>query len=84
MFPINTNRISCLTTPVFKELRKLNLRVTNLKQIRASVITLWVMKYDLRTAQIKAGHRYISTTESYLENDHTEMHEEIEMYHPIQ
>ena len=84
LFPMNTDRISCLTTPVFKELKKLNLRVTNLKQIRASVITQWVMKCDLRTAQVKAGHRYISTTESYIENDHTEMHEEISMFHPIQ
>jgi len=84
LFPMNTNRISCITSPVVKVLRSMNLRVTNLKQIRASVITLWVTEHNLRKAQVMCGHRFISSTEAYLKNDHTEMHDAIGMYHPMQ
>ena len=66
-----------------KVLRSINLRVTNLKQIRASVITLWVTEHNLRKAQVMCGHRFISSTEAYLKNDHAEMHNAIDMYHPI-
>jgi len=84
LFPMNTNRISCITSPVVKVLRSMNLRVTNLKQIRASVITLWVTEHNLRKAQVMCGHRFISSTEAYLRNDHTEMHDEIGIHHPMQ
>ena len=62
----------------------MNLRVTNLKQIRASVITLWVKKHNLRKAQVMYGNRFISSTEAYLKNDHTEMHDAIANFHPMQ
>ena len=84
LFPMNTNRISCITSPVVKVLRSMNLRVTNLKQIRASVITLWVKEHNLRKVQVMCGHRFISSTEAYLKNDHTEMHDAIGMFHPMQ
>jgi len=84
LFPMNTNRISCITSPAVKVLRSMNLRVTNLKQIRASVITLWVKEHNLRKAQVMCGHRFISSTEAYLKNDYTEMHDAIGMYHPMQ
>jgi len=84
LFPMNTNRISCITSPVVKVLRSMNLRVTNLKQIRASVITLWVTEHNLRKAQVMCGHRFISSTEAYLKNDHTEMHDTIASFHPMQ
>jgi len=84
LFPMNTNRISCITSPVVKVLRSMNLRVTNLKQIRASVITLWVKEHNLRKAQVMCGHRFISSTEAYLKNDHTEIHDAISEFHPMQ
>jgi len=84
LFPMNTNRISCITSPVVKVLRSMNLRVTNLKQIRASVITLWLKEHNLRKAQVMCGHRFISSTEAYLKNDHSEMHDAIANFHPMQ
>ncbi|MFD0963229.1 tyrosine-type recombinase/integrase [Pseudofulvibacter geojedonensis] len=84
LFPSNTTRTSSLTSPVFRQLKKMNMKVTNLKQIRASVITKWIKEHNLLEAQRRAGHRFISSTEAYLKNDHTEMHEEIGLYHPIQ
>lgn len=83
LFPMNSDRISSIVNPVFKELKKMNFRVTNIKQIRASVITNWLKEHDLRRVQYKAGHKYISSTEYYLRNDNTAMHEAIEKFHPM-
>lgn len=84
LFPLNTHRFSCFTADITKKLKRLNLKVTNLRQIRASVLSLWVMEYDLRKVQIMAGHRFISSTENYLKNDLNSLQEATEMYHPMQ
>ena len=57
--------------------------VQNAKQVRASVITKWLKAYNLREAQYLAGHRYISSTESYLQNDMEGLKEEVQQYHPL-
>jgi len=84
LFPRKGNRISSITSQVAKKLKHINLKVTGLNQLRASVITIWVTKHDLRKVQIMAGHKYISTTEKYKRNDLRELEEELEMYHPVQ
>ena len=63
--------------------RKLNSHLVNVKQVRASVITKWLKIYNLREVQYRAGHRYISTTESYLQNDVEGLQEETNQYHPL-
>lgn len=83
LFPLNTRRFSIITSDISKKLKQLNLKVTNLLQIRNSVIKLWTKKYDLRRVQIMAGHRYISSTEKYYENDRDELHEATQRYHPM-
>ena len=83
LFPLKSDRISSVVNPAFKELKKMNFRVTNIKQIRASVITNWLKEHDLRRVQYMAGHKYISSTEHYLRNDNTAMHEAIERFHPM-
>lgn len=75
--------ISNLMTQLMIKVRKINPSVQNAKQIRASVITKWLKMYNLRKAQYLAGHRYISTTESYLQNDMEGLKEEINLYHPF-
>jgi len=52
-------------------------------QIRASVITKWLKQYNLRKAQYLAGHRYISSTESYQKNDLEGLQESVQKYHPL-
>jgi hypothetical protein len=51
------------------QVRKINPIVKDAKQIMTSVVTKWVKMYNLRKAQYLASHRYISSTESYLQND---------------
>src|SRR5690606_24381110 len=55
----------------------------NAKQIRASVITKWLKTYNLREVQYLAGHRYISSTEGYQQNDMEGLKEEIQQFHRI-
>jgi integrase/recombinase XerD len=69
LFLLNSNRFSIITTQVMKVLKTINYKVINNHQIRASVIALWVQRDDLRTAQKKARHRYITSTENYKKYD---------------
>ncbi|WP_299550641.1 tyrosine-type recombinase/integrase [Seonamhaeicola sp.] len=82
LFPINT-RFNVLTSQITKKLKKYNQKVENPKQIRASVITNWLGQYNLRKVQYLAGHRYISSTERYLQDDLENLHEMVNNFHPI-
>ncbi len=80
----NTNaRFNAITYHIFKKLKKYNQKVENIKQVRASVITNWLGQYNLRKVQYLAGHRYISSTEKYLQDDLENLHEMINNFHPI-
>ena len=68
---------------ILKKLKKTNHKVTNANQIRASVITNWLKQYNLRQVQYLAGHRYISSTERYLEDDLENLHDMVNNFHPI-
>jgi len=69
-----------------KLIAKLNLQnstVSSAKQMRASVITHWLRLYNLRQVQNMAGHKYVSTTETYLVNQVEDLQADIEQFHPI-
>ncbi|MEI9811049.1 MAG: site-specific integrase [Bacteroidota bacterium] len=66
-----------------KQLHQLNSKVKDLKQIRTSVITHWLKLYNLRKVQVMAGHRYVSSTESYQANNLEDLKEDIRNYHPF-
>lgn len=55
----------------------------SVNQIRASVITKWLKKYNLRKVQYLAGHKYISSTEAYQKNDLEGLQEVVQKYHPL-
>ena len=77
------NHLQNAIQKLLQKLKKKHKEIENLKQIRASVITNWVKNYNLRVAQYFAGHRYVSSTESYLINDLESLQEEVNKYHPI-
>ncbi len=66
-----------------QEIRKTNKKFINFKQVRTSVITHWLKQYNLRQVQYMAGHRYVSSTESYLVNQMEDLQSDIEQFHPI-
>lgn len=82
LFPIKNDRFFISHT-ICKELRKFNHKLTNIKQIRASVITHWLNHYNIRETQYMAGHRYISSTERYVQENLESLQEVIESLHPI-
>jgi len=64
-------------------LKQMNSKVKSIDQVRASVIVHWLKLYNLRKVQIMAGHRYISSTESYKANNLDDLKEDIKNYHPF-
>jgi len=73
---------SCMHRLMFWVRRK-NKLVVNAKQLRASVIVKWLKMYNLRKVQYLAGHRYISATEAYRQNEMEGLSEEVNQYHPL-
>ncbi len=57
--------------------------IENAKQLRASVIMKWLKQYNLRQVQYLAGHRYISSTEAYQQNEMEGLSEEVNKFHPL-
>jgi len=64
-------------------IKEQNPKFTNFKQVRASVITHWLGMYNLRQVQYLAGHKYVSSTESYLVNRLEDLQSDIDKYHPM-
>jgi site-specific recombinase XerD len=66
-----------------KELKQYNREYQNAIQIRNSAIVNWLKQYNLRKVQYLAGHKYISSTERYKQDDLESLHEMINSFHPI-
>lgn len=83
LFIPNNARLGNTIQFILKKLRQINHKVNNANQLRASVITNWLGQYNLRQVQVLAGHRYISSTERYLQDDLESLHEIVNNFHPI-
>lgn len=68
---------------MFDQLKKLNPKVINAKQIRSSVITEWLRKNNLRQVQYMAGHKYVSSTARYQVNNLDDLQNELQQHHPM-
>jgi site-specific recombinase XerD len=68
---------------LLKTLQHANPKLKTLKHIRTSVITNWLKTHKLRKTQYLAGHRYVSSTESYQANNIDELKEALKKYHPL-
>ncbi len=66
-----------------KKLKKQDRKFTGFNQIRASRITYWIQTENLREAQYRAGHKYISSTEKYKVHDIESLAMAIEKFHPM-
>lgn len=65
------------------ELRTTTPRFVNFRQVRASVITHWLGRHNLREVQYMAGHKYVGTTEGYLVNRVDDLRADIDRFHPV-
>jgi len=68
---------------LLEQITRIEPKVKTLQQLRASVITHWIKTLNLREAQHRAGHRYVSSTEAYLINDLEGLAEDVARFHPI-
>lgn len=68
---------------MFKQLKQLNPKVKNPKQLRSSVITFWLRQNNLRQVQYLAGHRYVSSTQRYQVNNLDDLQNELKEHHPM-
>jgi site-specific recombinase XerD len=73
----------CIYFALGKQLKTIDKQFINFKQVRASVITFWIKTQGLRKAQYLAGHRYTSSTESYLPNNLDDLIDDINKLHPF-
>jgi len=83
LFIPSNARLGNTVLHIIKKLKTYNHKVTNINQIRASVITNWLRQYNLREVQYFAGHRYISSTERYVQDDLENLHDIVNNFHPI-
>ena len=72
-----------MLTEILPQIKVINPKVSSIKQIRTSVITMWLKLYNLRQVQHQSGHRWVSSTERYKVNDITQLTTDILKYHPI-
>lgn len=79
----NGKHFSNLVQELLRQLKQQNKQVKNAQQLRASVIVKWLRQHNLRQVQYMAGHRYISSTEAYQQNETEGLSKEIEQYHPL-
>jgi site-specific recombinase XerD len=65
------------------QLQRLNPKVINANQLRNSVITFWLQRYNLRQVQYMAGHKYVSSTERYQKLNKDDLQSELQKHHPM-
>lgn len=70
-------------TQTGNQLKKQQPHYKNFKQLRACVITHWLKTHNLREVQYMAGHRYVSTTESYQINLIEDLQSQVDKYDPL-
>lgn len=68
---------------LMQKLKKTEPQFKSLEQIRASVISKWLKKYNLRQVQYMAGHRYVSSTEAYRQTEMEGLTDEVNRFHPL-
>jgi integrase/recombinase XerD len=74
-----SNRMKHMIT----QLQKLDPRITSVNQVRSSVITFWLERYNLRQVQYMAGHKYVSSTERYQVLNTDDLQNELQKHHPM-
>ncbi len=68
---------------LFRALKKVEPQISNANQIRQSVVTYWLKNHNLRQVQYMAGHKYVSSTERYQQNNIEDLQKEVNKYHPL-
>ncbi|MGN6419499.1 MAG: tyrosine-type recombinase/integrase [Pseudobacter sp.] len=68
---------------VLQEIEGINPMIRNAQQIRGSVIINWLKKHSKRQVQYMSGHKYISSTEKYVQQDVDSLKDVLAKHHPF-
>jgi len=66
---------------ILKYLKGFEPIVKNTEQIRQNRIMIWVSTLNIREARCNIGHKYLSSTESFVIQNKTELVEEVNRVH---
>jgi len=78
-----SDRLTNSMTKLIKNVQQYIPEVTSVKQIRMSVITHWLEKFNIREVQYMAGHRYVSSTERYQLTNLDDLQNDLNEFHPL-
>lgn len=68
---------------VLQEIKGINPMIRNAQQIRGSVIINWLKQHSKRQVQYMAGHKYISSTEKYEQQEMDSLKDVLAKHHPF-
>ena len=68
---------------MFKYIQKSYPDLKNADQIRNSIVMHWLKLYKIREVQYLAGHKYISTTEAFQQDDVDGLQNVLDRFHPL-
>lgn len=78
------DQMHSITSRILKTMKENNQKVKGCSSLRTSIIINWLKNHSLRKTQYMAGHRYISSTEKYLQDDIENLQKIVENFHPLQ
>jgi len=79
-----SNEVSSVLDKINNELKKQFTFFKSLDHLRQSVITYWTKAYEIRKAQVLAGHKKVRSTERYRVDNLEELQESLNKFHPLQ
>jgi integrase/recombinase XerD len=79
-----TRNLANIMNHFIQELRGMFEAVRSLQQLRASVIMNWIKHHNIREVQYYAGHKHISSTEKYRQQEVETLQKSLEKYHPME
>ena len=78
-----SGNISNQLQALVNELKSLIPEIQNAQQIRSSVIANWLQHHNIRQVQYMAGHKHISSTERYRQQDTNKLKKALDQFHPL-
>jgi integrase/recombinase XerD len=80
---LNPGDIKNLLSQMMPELPGINPMIRNALHMRSSVTLHWLTQYNKREVQCRAGHKYISSTEKYVQQEMGNLTDQLAKYHPF-
>jgi len=68
---------------IVEEIKGINPVIQNAAHIRSSVILGWLKQHKKRTVQYMIGHKYITSTEHYEQQELSKLINQLEKHHPL-